>query len=88
MTTERKHRCGGMLQSRDVQVQNEMGSIVLVYRVPGLVCDACREELIDRETLLTLEKSQIPTVVWNTPATSHLSTRVFDEKPASTAIAA
>jgi len=87
MTTERKHRCGGTLQSRQVQVQDERGGMLMAYRVLGLVCGVCQEEMIDRDTLLTLEKSQMPTVVWNVSATSQLSEPVFDKQTASTTLA-
>lgn len=87
MTTERKHRCGGTLQSRPIQVQDERGGMLMVYRVQGLVCEACQEEMIDRDTLLTLEKSQTPTVVWDVSVTSQLSQPVFYEQTASTTLA-
>lgn len=61
MTTERRHRCGGKLQPREVQIRDEG----FAYRVAGLVCDACGEELIDRETAVTLERSATPTVSWD-----------------------
>lgn len=64
MTAERKHRCGGTLWPRDVQVQDERGGMVLVHVVPGLVCDRCQEELVERETVLIYEKSQTPAAMW------------------------
>lgn len=81
MTTERKHRCGGMLQPREVQVRDDRGGMLLVFRVPGLVCNTCQEELIERETMLAFEKSQTPTIVWAAPpASSRLfgSELIFD----------
>ena len=85
MTAERKHRCGGTLRPREVQVQDERDGMLLVYRVPGLVCDACQEELIERDTMLAFEKSQTPTVVWEAgPATSYVSEPIFNQTPAGT----
>lgn len=88
MTVERKHRCGGSLWSREVRVQYERDSMLLVYRVPGLVCDSCQEELIERDTVLAFEKSQTPTLVWGVgPATSHLSEPIFNQPAVGTMFA-
>ena len=76
--TEKGHRCGGRLQPREVQVRDEG----FVYRVPGLVCDACGQELIDRETALAVEKSNTPTVIWEQPpASSRLDESQFISAP-------
>jgi YgiT-type zinc finger domain-containing protein len=65
MATEQKHRCGGTLQPREVQVQDEVGEMLMVFRVPGLVCENCGEELIDREVMVALEKGRVPTILWS-----------------------
>lgn len=88
MTTERKHRCGGALSPRQVQVQYESEGMLVMYVVPGLVCSSCQEELVERDTVLTFEKSQVPTVAWLPPATSYLNGPVFEQPTASTALAA
>lgn len=65
MTTERKHRCGGKLVERQVQiVLEESAGLSVAYRVDGLICNKCGEQLIDRETALKLQVEQTPTVVW------------------------
>ena len=84
MATPRKHRCGGTLQECKVQIQNDLDGIVMVYRVSGFLCDKCGDELVERDTMVSLEKSQTPTMIWNEPATSKLPVPIFQE-PASTA---
>lgn len=65
MSTDRKHRCGGALVARDVQVVfDESASISIGYIVRGLICNKCHEQLIDRETALQLQASQTPTIAW------------------------
>ncbi len=65
MTTDRKHRCGGALVARDVQVVfDESASISMGYRVHGFICNKCHEQLIERETALQLQASQTPTIAW------------------------
>src|SRR5438445_10475515 len=78
-TTQRKHRCGGTLHPREVQVVLDDGKgMTFAYVVPGLVCDKCGEELVERDTALEIErKAQIPTVVWRAPVSSRLHTRIF-----------
>lgn len=83
MTTERQHRCGGTLVPRDVRVLDEREGMVLGYIVAGLVCDKCHEELIDRDTALTMRGSQIPTVSWpRETATTRLDAVTFRLLPA------
>jgi len=88
MTTDRKHRCGGILREQEVFIRDEVDRIVMVYRVPGLVCDRCGDELIDRDTMVALEKSQTPTVIWDKPATSQLEIPIFPESASTVAAAA
>ncbi len=83
MTTGRQHRCGGTLAPRDVQILDEREGMVLGYIVPGLVCDKCHEELIDRDTALKLQGSQTPTVSWpKETASSRLDAGTFRLLPA------
>jgi len=83
MTTERRHRCGGALVPRDVPVRDEKDGMSLTYVVPGLVCEKCHEELIERETATKIQGSQTPTVAWRTNdvATTSLDARLFDLLP-------
>jgi hypothetical protein len=62
-----KHRCGGTLQVHDVQVRTEGNGLSLVRVVQGLVCDKCKEELIDRDQMARLESSQTPDAIWFSP---------------------
>lgn len=64
MTTLRKHRCGGTLQPHQVVVRSEEDGLTFQYRVPGLVCDLCHEELIDRDTASKIERSLTPTILF------------------------
>jgi hypothetical protein len=84
MTAQRTHRCGGTLRQRSVQVRREIqatGAVgVLVYIVPGLVCDNCQEELVEPQAVLEFEKSQTPTVVWAEPAVSPSDESIFGER--------
>lgn len=83
MTTGRQHRCGGTLVPRDVQILDEREGMLLGYIVPGLVCDKCREELIDRDTALKMQGSQTPTVSWpRQTATTRLDARTLRLLPA------
>ena len=87
MTTPRKHRCGGDLGAREVQlVIDESAGISLGYRVHGFVCNKCHEQLIDRQTAVQLQASQTPTVAWSAGSTA--STRLdevrFDPLTAGT----
>jgi YgiT-type zinc finger domain-containing protein len=90
MTTEtavRRHRCGGALVAREVQVVlNEGDDISLSYRVHGFICDKCHEQLIDRETALQLQASQTPTIAWNARrvASTELKAMKFDPLTAGT----
>jgi hypothetical protein len=78
MTVQRQHRCGGTLAPRDVQVLDEREGMLLGYIVPGLVCDKCHEELIDRDTALKMQGSQTPTVSMpREAATTQLDARTF-----------
>ncbi len=72
-----RHRCGGTLRPRDVQVQDETDGLLVAYVVPGLVCDTCREELIEPATMTAFERAQTPTMVWRGVATSRLNEPVF-----------
>ena len=67
MTTPQRHRCGGTLFSRQVDVRSEEDGLTFQHRLPGLVCDACNEELIDRDTAAQIEKSLTP-MIWFTTA--------------------
>jgi len=62
MTTQRRHRCGGTLAPRNVQIRDERDGVLFGFTVPGLVCDKCHAELVDRETATQIQGSQIPTV--------------------------
>ena len=65
MTTPRKHRCGGTLYPSPVNVRSVEGGLTFQYRVPGLVCEACHEELIDRDTASNINKSLTPMpLIW------------------------
>lgn len=89
---DRKHRCGGSLVPRDVAILDEKDGLSLGYVVPGLVCEKCHDELIERETALKLQGSQTPTIYWKPPAsgTTQLTQSVFALLPAqaSTAVVA
>ena len=88
MTAERRHRCGGTLWPREVDVRDERDGMLLVYRVPGLACDVCQEQLIDRDTILAFEKSQTPMVIWGAgTAPSYVSEPIFNQTPAGTVFA-
>jgi len=65
MSTLRQHRCGGTLYPREVTVRSEDGGLAFEYRILGLVCDRCREELIDRDTAAQIEKQMTP-AIWFT----------------------
>lgn len=65
MTTPQSHRCGGTLYSCQVDVRSEEDGLTFQYRLPGLVCDVCNEELIDRDTAAQIEKSLTP-MIWFT----------------------
>lgn len=74
----KRHRCGGVLEARDLQLSIEESSgISMLYFVEGAVCGKCHEELIDRETALQLQASQTPTVAWN-PAQGYTSSTQLD----------
>jgi hypothetical protein len=77
MDRERRHRCGGVLVTRHVQIvsDDESGDFSLGYVVHGFVCNGCHEQLIDRATALQLQASQIPTVGWRL---SEVTTTKFD----------
>jgi hypothetical protein len=63
--TPKKHRCGGALVEREVQVVVEdTPAISIGYTVQGYVCNKCYEQLIDGETALQLQASQTPTIAW------------------------
>lgn len=86
MTTERKHRCGGTLRPGRVSFQDQRDGMLMTYNVPGLVCERCGEELVDRQTALALE--QTPATIWlprvNEPASSLLLESVFGETVGTT----
>jgi hypothetical protein len=67
MTANRKHRCGGTLSPRQVIVATDEGSSSVAL-VPGLKCDKCLEELIDRETARRLGE-HASLVSWDYPGT-------------------
>ncbi len=77
MDPGRTHRCGGHLVSRDVTIVVESDGISLGYVIPGVVCERCGDELIDRDTAVRLQASQTPIVSWHKAATTRL-----DELPA------
>jgi len=88
MTTERKHRCSGELDAREVQVVLDgSDGISMIYRVHGFVCNKCHEQLIERETAHELQASQTPTVTWHPrrPASTQLDELKFDPLTAGTA---
>lgn len=70
MTTDKKHRCGGVLRDRQVVVSTgERTSLVVL--VQGVVCDRCGEQLISRDTANRLSESLVVhTPVRNDPGTS------------------
>jgi hypothetical protein len=92
MTTEQRHRCGGTLWPRQVQILDERAGIVFMHVVPGLVCDGCHEELIEREALLVLEKSGTPAAILfrldRVPSTSVLKEPILAKAPSSSLVAA
>jgi len=86
MSADRKHRCGGALVARNVQVVFDEGaSISIGYIVHGLICNNCHEQLIDRETALQLQASQTPTIAWQPKpvASTWLDAMKFDPLTAS-----
>lgn len=87
MTTERRHRCGGTLHEREVRFQVESERMLLAYLVPGLVCDRCGEELIERDTAQYFQRSQIPAIrqVGGAVTTTSVAFRYL---PASTSVKA
>jgi hypothetical protein len=63
---ENRHRCGGELVAREIQlVLEEIPGLSIVYVVDGFECSGCHEQLIDRKTTVQLQTSQIPTVTWH-----------------------
>lgn len=84
MVTGRTHKCGGILVPRQVTVLIEKNDISLSYVVPGLVCEKCHDELIERDTALKIQSSQMPTVFWHGSkiSTSRLDAIIFGELPA------
>lgn len=87
---DRKHRCGGVLAAQNVQVVLEKDGMSFGYVVPGLVCDRCTEQLIDRKIALELQASQTPTVAWHAEAvaTTQLNATVFEPVRASSVVPA
>lgn len=88
MTTERKHRCSGELDAREVQVVLDgSDGISMSYRVHGFICNKCHEQLIERETALQLQASQTPTITWypGRVASTQLNEVKFDPLTAGTA---
>lgn len=86
MTAGQRHRCGrGILQHQEVQIRDEREGMVLMYLVPGFACDACGEELIDRETQRTYEATQTPLVILTSPSTARSTTElpdsIFGDRP-------
>ena len=82
MMTERKHRCGGTLRPGDVEIRDERGPIVIMRVVPGLICDSCKEELIEPEVMADIEKAGTPVAIWFSPestGTSLLTEQFFSE---------
>lgn len=81
-----RHRCGGSLSAREVQVViAESAGFSFAFRVPGLVCDKCGEQLIERDTAMKLQASQTPTVVWDTGS---LTTTRLDAIPGAAPLTA
>lgn len=86
MTVGQRHRCGrGRLQLQEIQIRHEQEGMELIYFVPGFACDACGEELIDRETQRTYEATQTPIVIFTSPeiarATTELPDSIFGDRP-------
>lgn len=63
----KKHRCGGILQPRDVQIRDERDRFVLTHVVLGLVCDRCGEELFDRAMMVAIQASRTPAISFSPP---------------------
>ena len=68
MRTLRKHRCGGTLHPRELEIRSEEGGLTFQYPhpVPGFVCDRCGAEVVDRDVAGDIEKNMTPTI-WFTP---------------------
>lgn len=64
MTTERKHRCGGILRPEEVWVRLEGDRFIFAFLVPGLTCEKCREELVDRDTAVAIQRSRTPDAIY------------------------
>lgn len=62
MSTQLKHRCGGTLSPRPLAIRSEEQGLIFQTLVPGLVCDRCHEELIDRQVAREIERNQTPTI--------------------------
>ena len=61
---EKKHRCGGTLYPREIEVCEEGEGLVLRWMVPSLVCDKCSEQLLERETVIAIQRSRTPAATW------------------------
>jgi YgiT-type zinc finger domain-containing protein len=63
MTTERRHRCGGILVPQEVEIRTEGAGLVFVYHVPGSACQNCGEQLFSRNTAIEIETTRIPDAI-------------------------
>jgi YgiT-type zinc finger domain-containing protein len=64
-TSARKHRCGGTLSVQRVRIEDDSQTgMVLVYAVPGLICDACGEQFVEGGRVLEIESGQVPGTIW------------------------
>lgn len=66
----------GVLHERLLAVCNETRGLVFQSLVPGLVCDRCHEELIDRHVAREIERNQTP-AIWFEAAPSTSRTEVI-----------
>ena len=76
MTIPRKHRCGGTLQPQEVEVRSEEDGLSFHYRVPGLICDKCHEELVERDAVTKIQRNLTPTI-WFTQVLGTYPTRAI-----------
>lgn len=54
MSAYEEHGCGGLLKPARVHVERRG----ILWTVPGLRCDECGEELMEPETLRSIERAE------------------------------
>lgn len=71
------HRCGGNLLATRARLVVRKRALQFAFWVPALRCDKCRERLVERDTLVALEKASTAyphTITYRAPRHLHSHT--------------